>query len=250
MASRYSQQMARLRAAEARHTGAVRIGLIRQGEEAVAALLQLPSLPDAAGVEFLAARLTSRWLLLPLENLYVRCGSREARDTYAYLTRGQKAEAPPAVVSGWGQRLRRFISTEGAAAVRGITETTRRVVRQALNESVAAGEGIATAAARLRARVAELAPQRARRIVRTELITAANQGSLLGAEATGLQLDKFWIATPGARTRPSHAAANKQTVRMSESFTVGGLLARYPGDPLLSAKERCNCRCAIGYKLR
>ncbi len=248
--TRYHAQMARLRALEAKHADALRIALIRQGEEAAAMLLKFADLPDATGAALIAARVSSRWLIPPLQVLYEAAGGAEATDTYEYLTRRQKAQAPPATKTNWAARLKAFITTEGAAAVRGITESTRKVVRQVLNESAAAGDSIQVAARNLRAKVAALAPARARRIARTELVTAANYGSQLGAVATGLALDKFWIATPGSRTRPSHRAADRQTVAMSGAFTVGGLAARYPGDPLLSAAERCNCRCSIGYKVR
>jgi hypothetical protein len=242
--------MKRLRALEPKHTAAVRLGLVRQFEEALAMLAQFDALPGPAGISLIVARISSRWLIAPLQSLYEACGSAEADDAYEYLTRRQKAQAPPAVKQGWGARLRSFITTEGAAAVRGITETTRKVVRDVLNQAAADGLGIAEAARNLRAKVVQLVPTRARRIVRTELITAANYGSQLGAAATGLNLDKFWIATPGSRTRPTHRTADRQTVPMNGVFTVGGLAARYPGDPLLSAAERCNCRCSIGYKVR
>lgn len=247
--SRYHAQMRRLRAQEARHVNALRIALIRQGEEAAALLEQFSTLPDAAGIALIAARVSSRWLVTPLQSLYVACGSAEAADTYEHLTRRQKAQAPTATKTSWAGRLRAFITTEGAQAVRGITESTRRIVRRVLNESAAAGDGIQEAARKLRARVAQLAPERARRIARTELLAAANYGSRLGAQATGLALDVFWIATPGARTRPEHRAADKQ-VAVGGFFTVGGERCRYPGDPLLSAGMRCNCRCSQGYKVR
>jgi len=184
-----------------------------------------------------------------LQQLYVAAGAPEAAITYDQLTAGRKALAPPAVLSRWAQRLRSFISQEGAAAVKGITDTTRRLVRAVLHESAAAGHGAAEAARNLRARVEELAPARAVKIVRTELLSAGNYGSLLGAEATGLQLDKCWLATPGSRTRPEHQAANGQCAPLQGGFfSVGGEPGRYPGDPLLSAGMRCNCRCSIIYK--
>jgi hypothetical protein len=248
--TRYHARMQRLDAVEEVHTARIRAALLRQAETAVAMLLQFDVLPGEAGIQLIAARISSQWLITPLEALYVAAGMPEARQEYEHLTGGpKKALAPPEVIMGWAGRLRRFISTEGAAAVRGITERTRAIVRDVLNESAAAGHGISTAAARLRERVAELAPGRARAITRTELVGAANYGSLLGAQATGLNLDTFWIATPGPRTRPEHQRANRQ-VAANGLFTVGGEPCRYPGDPMLSAGMRVNCRCSIGYKPR
>ena len=248
---RYYARLRRINALEARHTAAVRVALLRQGEQAALLLEQFSSLPGAAGIGVIAARISGQYLTAPLEALYLAAGLPEARNEYEHLTGGpRKAEAPPGVLTGWAARLRRFISTEGAAAVRGITERTRAIVRDVLTESAAAGHGISTAAARLRARVAELAPARARAIARTELVSASNFGSLLGAQATGLNLDKRWLSTPGARTRLSHSNASGQTVAMDGFFTVGGEPCRYPGDPRLSAGERANCRCAITYVLK
>ena len=248
--TRYHARLRRIDALEARHTAAVRVGLLRQGEQAAVLLEQFSSLPGAAGIGVIAARISGQYLTTPLEALYLAAGLPEARHEYEHLTGGpRKALAPPEVITGWAARLRRFISTEGAAAVRGITERTRAIVREVLTESAAAGHGISTAAARLRARVAELAPARARAITRTELVSASNFGSLLGAQATGLNLDTFWISTPGPRTRPEHQRAGGQ-VAVGGFFSVGGEPCRYPGDPLLSAGMRINCRCSIGYRVK
>ena len=245
---RYRARMQRLRALEPRHAALLRTALIRQAEAVAARLEQLPAVPDAAAAALLAALVAPDWLVAPLAALYVAAGVPEARLEYQHLTGGPGKAAPtPGLVAGWTSRLSRFITTEGALALRGITDTTRRVVRQVLGEAARQGSSIPQAARALRERIAALAPRRARLIARTELIAAANQGSLMGAEATGLALRKQWLATPSARTRPTHRNADGQAVGMREFFSVGGSAARYPGDPLLPANERCNCRCSIVY---
>jgi hypothetical protein len=249
----YLARTARLSALEARYSLLLRRALVRSAEKAVA-------MHEAGASPQLAAAMVSRTEVSQvLAQLYVACGDVEARMQYEALTGGQKlvspqgillkAIAPPAVVSRWGQRLKQFITTEGAAAVRGITETTRKIVRSVLTESATAGDSIQVASKKLRDKIAALAPERAVRIARTELVTASNVGSLLGAEATGLKLEKFWIATPDGRTRPDHANANGQGSPLQNGFfQVGGYRCRYPGDPLLPASERVNCRCAVGYR--
>lgn len=246
----YAAREARLSALEPHYAARLRAALVRQAEAVVVRLELLPALPDTMGAALLAALVSPRYLLPVLEDLYAGAGGAEARRTYAALRAGRKVAAPPAVASGWGARLRRFISQEGAAAIRGITETTRRVVRQVLGEAVTAGSSIPEAAAALRARTQALAGSRAVTIARTELIGAANAGSLLGAQAAGVAgLVKVWLATPGPRTRPEHAAASGQTAALQDGlFTVGGERARFPGDPWLSAGQRANCRCAVGYR--
>lgn len=202
-----------------------------------------------ASPELAAAAVTSKQVIAVLAALYVDCGLAEARITYDSLTPAVKALAPVALVSQWGARLKNFITGEGAESVRRITETTRKKVKQVLQQAAAAGDGVAVAAKKLRGEVAAFSVARSKRIVRTELVSASNYGSTLGAEATGLRLEKFWIATPGPRTRPEHQAADGQGAPLRDGFfVVGGEPCRYPGDPLLSASMRINCRCAIGYR--
>lgn len=93
---------------------------------------------------------------------------------------------------------------------------------------------------------------RATRIARTEVISASNLGSIEGARATGLPLNKTWLATPGNRTRDTHATADGQTVSMDELFDVGGSLLDFPGDWSNNAdvSETVNCRCTVTYQVR
>lgn len=244
MLARYAARMARMDALEARYEPRVRRALI-QGCEAAADAVAAGASPPVA-----AALFQNRFLVAVLEQLYEQCGGAEAREEYDYLTSTypQKAQAPPAVATSWLSRLKRFITTEGATSIRSISETMRKKVRGVLVTAAEAGMGVAEAARELRKEVATFSRQEAVTIVRTELISASNFGSLLGAQATGLKLRKFWLSTPGPRTRPAHREADGQTVGLNDSFTVGGFMARYPGDPLLPAAQRIRCRCSQGYK--
>jgi hypothetical protein len=90
--------------------------------------------------------------------------------------------------------------------------------------------------------------KRALRIARTETVGASNMGSFEGAKQTGLELDKYWIATRDKKTRPTHKKADGQIVKMNERFRVGRAYLLYPGDKDGPAEEIINCRCAVGYK--
>ena len=90
--------------------------------------------------------------------------------------------------------------------------------------------------------------ERALRIARTEVVSASNLGSFEGAKQTGLELNKFWIATRDKKTRPTHRKADGQTVKMNERFRVGRAALLYPGDKDGPPGEIINCRCAVGYK--
>jgi len=250
--SLYQAHRERLDLLEPRFIPKLRRALVRSVERCAVAV------EAGADASTAAAFVDSKPIADALTLLYVAAGVPEARITYDQLTGDQKASgsdfqtkatAPPTTVRSWTERLTRFITTEGAAAVKGITSTTRKLVRAVLSEAAEAGDSVQVAARKLRQRVAEVSKERAVKIVRTELVAAGNAGSLLGAQATGLKLEKWWIATNGPRTRPTHAEADGQGAPLQDGFfAVGGYRARYPGDPALPAGERVNCRCAVGYR--
>lgn len=231
----------RLDAYEARFVPRLTAALIRSVEPAISAYEQ------GATPALAAAYVTQAPVLLVLEQLHRTVAVDEAARTYDSLTEGQKAAAPASVREGWLSRARRFFTGEGRAVLSGITERTRQVVQQTLQEALTAGLGVREAATALRSSVASLSRERAVSIARTELVASANYGSLQGAISTGLKLNKRWLATLGARTRESHTLANGQTVALEGFFTVGPGQGRYPGDPLLPIGERARCRCAISY---
>lgn len=88
---------------------------------------------------------------------------------------------------------------------------------------------------------------RAQRIARTEVAALANFASYAGAVETGLDFDKYWMATLDSRVRFDHVQANGQTVRKSDKFTVGGHLMSYPCEYGAPADQVINCRCRLGY---
>jgi uncharacterized protein with gpF-like domain len=99
----------------------------------------------------------------------------------------------------------------------------------------------------------EIIPKRARRIARTEIISASNFGSLQGAKATKLDLVKEYIATRDGLTRAGieswadHLSPDGQTVDLNEPFKVSGESLQYPGDPAGSPSNIINCRCTQGF---
>lgn len=60
------------------------------------------------------------------------------------------------------------------------------------------------------------------------------------------ELEKTWIATLDAKTRPTHWAADGQRVPLAGKFTIGGELMDCPGDETASIGEWINCRCRVG----
>jgi len=91
--------------------------------------------------------------------------------------------------------------------------------------------------------------KRSVRIARTEVNTASNYGSYMGAKQTGLKLKKIWISTSDSRTRPSHRKAGRLApIDLDGKFKVGRGYLEYPGDQKGPVEEVVNCRCAIGYR--
>lgn len=128
-------------------------------------------------------------------------------------------------IQGWSPQLR--------SAVTGIVQT-----------GMENGDSVDMVARRLSLPGSPISPDRAREIARTEMIAAANRGTLDGARVVGMQTKK-WLATNDARTRPTHVAAHGQTVLIEGEFHVGGFALRYPGDPAAPVQERINCRCTL-----
>lgn len=92
---------------------------------------------------------------------------------------------------------------------------------------------------------------RAEVIARTESQRIVNQG-IDAAYAQGIrrgdlqaeQLECGWVATPGPRTRDTHAAMHGQVRAWGEPFlSPSGALLLFPGDPSAPVKETANCRC-------
>lgn len=95
---------------------------------------------------------------------------------------------------------------------------------------------------------------RARRIVRTELVRAANIGHQEAARDFPFEVNKKWLAAADHRTRHSHHKVHNQAIGEDDLFRVpiykGDKLTGYeemnaPGDPKASAGNTINCRCRV-----
>ena len=83
---------------------------------------------------------------------------------------------------------------------------------------------------------------RARMIVRTETVRAANYGTIIGADKYDYEVQKEWIAVNDNRTRHSHRNVDGQKKEVDEKFGNGLL---FPGDPDGPAAETISCRCSL-----
>jgi len=142
-----------------------------------------------------------------------------------------------------------FIEARANQLAGPVTETTYEAIRLQLQEGVMAGEPIDDIAARIRAVFANCTDTRATTIARTEVVSAYNGASALGAAQLPADVvaGQEWIATRDSRARPAHAAADGQVRSIGEPFEVGGATLAYPGDPSAGPKNTVNCRCTIAY---
>lgn len=122
-------------------------------------------------------------------------------------------------------------------------------VRDQLVEGYAAGESTHQLAARVR-EVAGFTKHRAVAVARTEVVGAANAGSLAQLQLAGFtdeECSKRWLATEDERTRIAHHVADGQTVPLNQPFSVGGEGLQFPGDPRGRADNIIQCRCTLEY---
>lgn len=124
-----------------------------------------------------------------------------------------------------------------------------RKLNSELTTAILKGESIPKIAQRLK-NVSEGYLSNTIRIARTETTRVQNSArQSVGEEGKklGFNMWKEWVATPDARTRDEHWAADGQQVPLDEPFTVGGEKMMYPGDVSLGASgwNTINCRCTI-----
>lgn len=147
----------------------------------------------------------------------------------------------------WLSFLRLYALEKAGERIVQITTTTLNEIRKILDKGIAEGLSVQKIGRTLRTRFSEITKWRGEMIARTEIVSASNKGSLIGAEATGLVLNKNWLSTRDARTRPDHILADGQERPVREDFFVGGEFMECPGDPDASASQTIACRCTITF---
>lgn len=145
--------------------------------------------------------------------------------------------------------VQQFITERANKLAGQVTDTTYGQITDALAEGAAAGETIPEIAERVR-HVFQIADQlRSETIARTEVVSAYNgSAATVAAQLPGDVVGgQEWIAVEDARTRPRHAAADGEVVRVGEPFVGTGEPMAYPGDPNASAENIVNCRCTVAF---
>lgn len=144
-----------------------------------------------------------------------------------------------------------YLLSMAGEKVQQIDSTTLAQLQSALEEGTRLGESVQKLSKRIDdLYLAQIIPNRSQVIAATEVVAASNWGSHEAAKASGLVLNKVWLATEDSHTRPDHAAADGQEVGLDEPFTVGDDQLMYPGDSSLGAgaDELVYCRCTQYFK--
>lgn len=130
---------------------------------------------------------------------------------------------------------------------------TLRQLQAIINSGMMAGDSYAKISRRVGDAIGKVTDGKASgqlakalRIVRTEGSRALNAGSYastLTANDLGIAMIRMWDATLDSLTRPAHASADGQTVKVDEPFIVGGEKLMFPGDSSGSPENIINERC-------
>lgn len=210
----------------------------------------LDGLEDATNANELQKPLKTEILQEAYVDLYTEVGDRFARNTYAGLKRMEYEETKQE--PAWIERMRKYAIIDASSRIVLVAESVKREVNKIIVLGLQEGLSIEQIRDRIMG-VPGLPPLngtlsvRARRIARTEIISASNLGSLEGALSTNLNFQKQWLSTPDDRTREDHIEANGQQVDKGAPFRVGGEDLIVPGDPSGSAGQTINCRCVQIY---
>lgn len=123
-------------------------------------------------------------------------------------------------------------------------QTTKDQLQGLLQSAIDEGWGVPELASNIRETFAFNSKVRSLRIARTELTDTINDGTTRALQKEGYQ-QKTWSTVIDGNERPSHGAADGQTVGIHETFRLTGGSARYPGDEVLPPEERIGCRCVV-----
>lgn len=156
-------------------------------------------------------------------------------------------------VVDWVEAADDLIATIGAEKVFLINKTTENYIRRQMRIGVQEGLSVKEVADNIRKKWDEKSlngltygANRAERIASTELVGASNYGSIIGAESTGLDLEKVWLTAGDDVVRDSHREMNGKFANLNEAFSNG---MQYPGDMNGGAAEVVRCRCTIYHRV-
>ena len=181
-------------------------------------------------------------------DVYVKVAGGFAVLTNQQLKSAKGYRVKDLVVSDYEDFLQAWVASHAGERIVGITQTSQDLMSRIIQRAFDEGMGIDEAKRLINKQFPQYSIARSAVIARTEIVSASNLGSISSARATGLTLNKVWLATRDSRTRDDHASADMQKVGINEMFNVGGENLEFPGDPFGSPGNVINCRCTLFFE--
>lgn len=198
-------------------------------------------------------RISSEPIYKVLEDLYTTVGPLWAGYTGVHRLRNEhKALLPMGFSDRIVELMRNILGINLRNLAETITQYTREVILRVLSESTQSGASFDMIVKELEAD-SELGAMRARRIARTETVTASNAAALINAQESGLLMKKEWMAVEDKRTRHSHKEIDGTVIALNQAYDLNGVLMMHPGIRTqpngleVPEKEFVNCRCTQGF---
>ena len=192
------------------------------------------------------------------KKVYTRVMKVFGQETLANLKESMKKEVSvdwDVLIAQWLAGNEVLNPSDTTSKIVMVTESTKRGVRKAVEVALKEGTSVQRFAKEL-SYMPDFSYRRGVLIARTELVSASNAGSVLGAQASGVPTRKVWLSTQDDRVRDTHLAVDGQTVENLEAtFEVPNIEGytdkmQYPGDSSLGASpsNTINCRCTVIYE--
>jgi hypothetical protein len=183
--------------------------------------------------------------------LYLKTGKSFIKDLIPVLRKDFEEDL-------WEIEMIRYIEDVAGQKITLVTnytkKTIRRELRKVLDEGLENGLSFGDIMKKLRYNItrgdyAKFTKARALRIAKTEVMTAANQGSYTAAYMSGMTRKK-WLTAPfgiAKEERHNKIGMNGQERAMDQPFDVDGVQMMYPGDPAGGAQNVIECNCNMTY---
>lgn len=184
--------------------------------------------------------------------IYQRVGGDFAQQRYAALKRVPFYDRKSVDISTQASaKFEFYLGMNRYPLIKTITDTAKFYFAGTIAEGVERGLGVDQISAMITD--TDLMDWQVNRIVRTEVVCASNLGDMTGAQMTGYDVQKEWIAAmQPERTRQSHMEADGQVVGVNDPFVLDdGDKLMFPADGSLGAapENTINCRCSLGYTI-
>ena len=190
-----------------------------------------------------------------LVKLYKSCGPEWAKYAFA---QSKKANGQMGFNERIIELMRQYFGIDLLNDAELMTQYSRDVIVRVLSNGLEAGIGIEQIVKEL-LKHSEFNAMRARRIARTETVTAANGAAIIYAGQSGAKMDKIWIAVKDTRTRHDHRQVDGTVIDIEKPFKLyndklGMIEMMQPGARTQAnglptpASEVVNCRCTVAFK--